>query len=116
LWNLSGDARKTFIQNFMPRFLRFFGGASISAAIAGTILYAYLFSINSPHLPAGLRFIFISVGALLGVIASIISLGVVLPMGNKLGKLQYIDARKTKEAPSDRSTPAGENELTNVVD
>ena len=115
LSNMSGEVRTTVIRFFFPRFLRLLGGSSISAVVAGMILYGYLVSINSPYLPLGWRFIFIALGAVMGIVATILSLGVIIPMGNRLLKIASPDQSKPVEIRPDRTSLVKEEDILNVI-
>lgn len=78
------EQRQSFLHSFFPRFSGLVGVSSISTVVAGTILFGYVSSIDTAIMPVGWRFIFISIGAVLGLVAIIMTLGIVLPLGNKL--------------------------------
>ncbi len=82
----STEDRREFFRSFFPRFSRLSGMSSISTVVAGTILFGYIGSLDTSIMPVGWRFIFISIGAVLGLVAVILTTGVVLPLGNKIIK------------------------------
>jgi hypothetical protein len=112
---MNGDGRVNFIRSFFPRFLKLFGGSSISAVIAGTLLFAYLESTNSPYLPTGWRFVFISIGAVMGIVAATLSLGVILPMGYRLLRVVSPDPTNPLEVRPDRTSFVKEEDILNVI-
>ena len=84
LLHSSLDERRSFLLKFLPRFLSLLSISSISTVLAGTILFGYVSSIDTAIMPVGWRFIFISIGAVLGLVGIILTLGVILPSGNKI--------------------------------
>ena len=77
LSKMSPSSRTEFIQSALPRYLRFIGGSSILAIIAGLILYAY-----TP--PSGSGLTYVQAGAVLGLVVLIIAFGILMPSGRKL--------------------------------
>ena len=90
LSKMSPTSRTEFILSALPRYLRFITGSSILAIIAGLILYGYYFATSPASSFPGLRYI--QAGALLGLVALIIALGILVPAGRKFISL-------TKQAP-----------------
>ena len=86
LQKMSVEDRRELFRSFFPRFSRLLGMSAISTVVAGTILFGYIGSVDTSIMPVGWRFIFISIGAVLGLVAAILTLGVALPMANKLSK------------------------------
>lgn len=83
LGSLNQDESRSYLHSFLPRFSRLLGGAAVSAAVAGILLFGYVTSVTTSMTPTGWRFVFVSIGALLGLIAAFLTLGVALPLASR---------------------------------
>lgn len=59
------------------------GAAAVSTAVAGVLLFGYISSLNTVLAPTGWRLSFLLIGALLGLIAAFMTLGVALPLASR---------------------------------
>lgn len=91
---------KSLFLAFFPRFSKLLGISSVSTIIAGTMLFGYVSSTDTSHLPLGWGFIFITIGAVLGLIATIITLGAILPQGSKFVNMSNSDPSDVQAASS----------------
>lgn len=112
LRSIDATARKALFCALFPKLSKLLGLSSASAILAGGIMYAYLATVDTSHVPNGLGFIFITIGAMFGLVAAIITLGAVLPQGSKLVRIMssehgYIRDSKTKEGTPDEETMLG---------
>lgn len=83
LGSLDQDQIRSYLHSFLPKFSKLLGGATVSAAVAGFFLFGYVTSVSTPMTPTGWRFVFVSIGALLGLIAALLTLGVALPLASR---------------------------------
>lgn len=80
------DERTSYLRSFFPRFSKVICAAAVSALLAGTMLIGYVTSGDTSLYPAGWRLIFVSIGAILGLIGGFLTLGVMFPMGVRIMK------------------------------
>lgn len=80
---LSREQRRTFFCSLFPRYSKLLGVSSVSTILAGTVLFGYISSVDTVRLPTSWGFVFIAIGAVLGLVGIVITLGVVLPLGSK---------------------------------
>lgn len=109
LRSLDDANRKTLFCAFFPKYSKLLGLSSGSAILAGAILYSYLSTVDIAHVPNSLGFIFLTIGAILGLIATIITLGGILPQGSKLLKIltsgsKFVMDTQTKEGTLDEAS------------
>ena len=83
LRTLNQDESGSKLRSFLPKFSRLLGAATVSAAVAGTFLFGYVTTVTSAITPTGWRLVFVFVGALLGLIAAFLTLGVALPLAGR---------------------------------
>ena len=97
LRDMSPSSKSEFIRSTLPRYFRFITGSSITALIAGLILYGYITVAATSLAPTSSGQIYIQVGAVLGLISLIFVLGFAMPAGRKLVSL----TNQTAKAPSE---------------
>jgi len=97
LRNISPAARGEFITSALPRYFRFVTGSSITAIVAGLMLYGYITSAATSPSPSSNSLISIQIGAVLGLVALIILFGVAMPAGRKLVTLTKEMAKTSDE-------------------
>ncbi|MHB1909259.1 MAG: hypothetical protein ACYCQJ_10390 [Nitrososphaerales archaeon] len=76
------DKKRAILRTMLPRISKTIGGASASTLLAGIVLFGYVGSVPG-LIPTGLRLIFITIGATLGLFAVILTLGVIVPLSSK---------------------------------
>ncbi|MDH2900756.1 MAG: hypothetical protein PXY39_07265 [archaeon] len=91
------DQKIPFYRSFLPTFSKIIGGASISTVLAGTFLFGYVSSIDTSRMPTGWNLIFISIGAVIGLVGIILTLGVILPLATKFMKQSLQDSNVSRE-------------------
>src|SRR5437667_10583524 len=64
--------------------MRFIGGSSIVAAVAGLALYAYITQVATSFAPSSSGLIYIQIGAVVTLIVLLIAFGVLIPTSRKL--------------------------------
>ena len=84
LRRMSPASRSEFILSALPPYMRFIGGSSIAAALAGVALYAYITQVATSFVPSSSGLIYIQVGAVVTVIVLLIAFGVLIPTSRKL--------------------------------
>jgi uncharacterized membrane protein len=87
LRKMSPASRSEFILSALPQYMRFIGGSSITAAIAGLALYAYITQVATSLEPSGSGTIYIQVGAVVTLIVLLIAFVVLIPTSRKLVQL-----------------------------
>lgn len=107
LGSLDEAQRRSYLHAFLPKFSKLVGGATTSAAIAGLALFGYVTSVTTSITPTGWRFIFVSVGALLGLIAAFLTLGVALPLARRFLNPRSQISNGPKYSVLDEATMAG---------
>src|SRR2546430_12550816 len=76
LRRMSPASRGEFVLSVIPSYMRFIGGSSIAAAVAGLALYAYITQVATSLAPSNSGLIFIQVGAVVTIIVLLIAFGV----------------------------------------
>ena len=84
LRKMSPASRDEFNLSVIPSYMRFVGGSSIAAAIAGLALYAYITQVATSLAPSGSGAIYIQIGAVVTLIVLLIAFGVLIPTSRKL--------------------------------
>jgi uncharacterized membrane protein len=84
LRKMSPGSRGEFVVSVIPSYLRFIGGSSIAAAVAGLALYAYITQVATSLAPSGSGAIYIQIGAVVTLIVLVIAFGVLIPTSRKL--------------------------------
>jgi uncharacterized membrane protein len=84
LRKMSPGSRGEFVVSVIPSYMRFIGGSSIAAAVAGLALYAYITQIATSLAPSGSGAIYIQIGAVVTLIVLVIAFGVLIPTSRKL--------------------------------
>jgi len=84
LRRMSPAARGEFIVSVIPSYMRFIGGSSIAAAVAGLALYAYITQIVTSLAPSNSGLVYIQAGAVVTIIVLVIAFGVLIPTSRKL--------------------------------
>jgi uncharacterized membrane protein len=87
LRKMSPASRSEFILSALPQYMRFIGGSSIAAAVAGLALYAYITQVATSLEPSGSGTIYIQVGAVVTLIVLLIAFVVLIPTSRKLVRL-----------------------------
>src|SRR5260370_19052309 len=73
LRRMSPASRGEFMLSAIPSYMRFIGGSSIAAAVAGLALYAYITQVATSFAPSSSGQIYIQVGAVVTLIVLLIS-------------------------------------------
>jgi uncharacterized membrane protein len=97
LRDMSPSSRSEFIRSTIPRYFRFITGSSITAIIAGLLLYGYIAQAGPPLALTVSGAIYVQTGAVLGLIALIFVLGFAMPAGRKLVSLMSQTAKASSE-------------------
>ena len=84
LRRMSPAARGEFVVSVIPSYMRFIGGSSIAAAVAGLALYAYITQVVTSLAPSNSGLVYIQTGAVVTVIVLVIAFGVLIPTSRKL--------------------------------
>ena len=84
LRKMSPASRGEFILSALPQYMRFIGGSSIAAAVAGLALYAYITQVSASLAPSSSGLIYIQLGAVVTIIILLIAFGVLIPTSRKL--------------------------------
>jgi len=84
LRRMSPASRGEFTLSVLPSYMRFIGGSSIAAAVAGLALYAYIAQAGPPLALSVSGLIYIQVGAVVTLIILLIAFGVLIPTSRKL--------------------------------
>jgi uncharacterized membrane protein len=84
LRKMSPASRGEFVVSVIPSYMRFIGGSSIAAAVAGLALYAYITQVATSLAPSGSGAIYIQIGAVVTLIVLVIAFGVLIPTSRKL--------------------------------
>jgi uncharacterized membrane protein len=87
LRKMSPASRGEFTLSVLPSYMRFIGGSSIAAAVAGIALYAYITKMGPPLAPSSLGLTYIQIGAVVTLIVLLIAFGVLIPTSRKLVEL-----------------------------
>lgn len=81
--NQTEGEKRAFLRSFLPKFSRVLGGASISAVVAGILLFGYISTVPTPITPSGWETIFALLGGVLGLIATLLTLAVAVPLASR---------------------------------
>lgn len=81
---MSPAARGEFTVSVIPSYMRFIGGSSIAAAVAGLALYAYITQVATSLAPSSSGLIYVQIGAVVTLIVLLIAFGVLIPTSRKL--------------------------------
>src|SRR2546427_8891156 len=84
LRRMSPASRGEFTISVLPADMRFIGGSSIAAAVAGLAVYAYITQVATALAPSGSGLIYIQIGAIVTLIVLLIAFGVLIPTSRKL--------------------------------
>jgi len=84
LRRMSPAARGEFVVSVIPSYMRFIGGSSIAAAVAGLALYAYITQVVTSLAPSSSGLVYIQAGAVMTLIVLVIAFGVLIPTSRKL--------------------------------
>ena len=84
LRRMSPAARGEFVVSVIPSYMRFIGGSSIAAAVAGLALYAYITQVVTSLAPSNSGLAYIQAGAVVTLIVLVIAFGVLIPTSRKL--------------------------------
>jgi uncharacterized membrane protein len=87
LRKMSPASRSEFILSALPQYMRFIGGSSIAAAVAGLALYAYITQVATTLAPSSSGTIYIQIGAVVTLIVLLIAFVVLIPTSRKLVQL-----------------------------
>jgi uncharacterized membrane protein len=104
---MSPSSRGEFIVSVIPSYMRFIGGSSIAAAVAGLALYAYITQVETSLAPSGSGAIYIQVGAVVTLIVLLIAFGVLIPTSRKL-----VELLKRSQKPA---APGGDSAISAQV-
>src|SRR5438445_7289490 len=81
---MSPASRGEFTLSVLPSYMRFIGGSSIAAAVAGLALYAYIIQIDPPLAPSNSGLTYIQIGAVVTLVVLLIAFGILLPTDSYL--------------------------------
>jgi uncharacterized membrane protein len=96
LRKMSVASRGEFTISVLPAYMRFIGGSSIVAAVAGLGLYAYITQVATSLSPSSSGLMYIQLGAVVTLIVLVIAFGILIPTSRKLvGVLKQLQ----KESP-----------------
>lgn len=84
LRRMSPTSRGEFTVSMLPSYMRFIGGSSIGAAVAGLALYAYITQVATSLAPSNSGLPYIQVGAVVTLIVLLIAFGILIPTSRKL--------------------------------
>ena len=84
LRKMSPASRGEFVVSVLPSYMRFIGGSSAAAAIAGLALYAYITQFATSLAPSNSGLPYIQAGAVVTLIVLIIAFGILIPTTRKL--------------------------------
>jgi uncharacterized membrane protein len=84
LRRMSPASRGEFILSALPSYMRFIGGSSIAAAVAGLAVYAYITQAATSLAPTSSGLMYIQIGAVVTLIVLLITFGVLIPTSRKL--------------------------------
>jgi uncharacterized membrane protein len=98
LRKMSAATRGEFVLSVIPSYMRFIGGSSIAAAVAGLALYAYITQVATSLSPSSSGLIYIQIGAVVTLIVLLIAFGVLIPTSRKLVAL--LKQSQKQAAPS----------------
>ena len=84
LRRMSPTSRGEFLLSALPSYMRFIGGSSITAAVAGLALYAYITQVATSLAPSSSGQVYIQIGAVVTLIVLLIAFGVLIPTSRKL--------------------------------
>jgi uncharacterized membrane protein len=84
LRKMSLASRGEFTLSVLPAYMRFIGGASAAAAIAGLALYAYVTQVATSLGPSSSGLIYIQIGAVVTLTILLIAFGILIPTSRKL--------------------------------
>src|SRR5260370_35625906 len=84
LRRMSPAARGEFVLSVIPSYMRFIGGSSIAAAVAGLALYAYINQSATSLAPSSSGLIYVQICAVVTLIVLLIAFGVLIPTSRKL--------------------------------
>ena len=87
LRRMSPTSRSEFLLSALPSYMRFIGGSSITAAVAGLALYAYITQVATSLAPSSSGQVYIQIGAVVTLIVLLIAFGVLIPTSRKLVRL-----------------------------
>jgi uncharacterized membrane protein len=104
LRKMSPASRGEFITSALPQYMRFIGGSSIAAAVAGLALYAYITQVATSFEPSGSGLIYIQIGSVVTVIVLLIAFVILIPTSRKLVQL----LKQSPIAPSADSAMSAE--------
>jgi uncharacterized membrane protein len=97
LRTMSPAARGEFVTATLPRYFRFVGGSSITAVVAGLVLYGYITQAATSLAPIGSGQISLQIGVIIALVALIVLFGLGMPAGRKMVSL----AKQMGKGPSD---------------
>jgi hypothetical protein len=100
LGKISPGSRAEFIIATLPLLARFVAAVSTGAVLAGVVLFGYETRIAPSLAPSSLGTIFIEAGAVVGLIAYVLAIGVAFPTANRLVKMlkQPKEGEKTESS------------------
>ena len=108
LRRMSPAARGEFVVSVIPSYMRFIGGSSIAAAVAGLALYAYITQVVTSLAPSNSGLVYIQAGAVVTIIVLVIAFGVLIPTSRKLvGLLKQSQKQGTPGNDSEMSAQVG---------
>ncbi len=106
LRRMSPAARGEFVLSVIPSYMRFIGGSSIAAAVAGLALYAYITQVATSLAPSSSGLIYVQIGAVVTLIVLLIAFGVLIPTSRKLVELLK---------PQKQAAPGGDSAMSAQV-
>ncbi len=99
LRSMSPASRSEFVTSALPRYFNFIRASSITAVVAGLILYFYISQAATSLAPSSSGWIPIQIGIGLAIVALIVVFGVAMPAGTKLVTL----SKQMAKAPDEKT-------------
>lgn len=101
LSHMDSSGRAEFLSKVIPRYTRYVMATSLTAVVFGVALYGYAFE-YAKNLPSGVALSLLQAGALVGLVALIVSLGLVIPTARTMGRMLN-DGKSGAPAPEGRA-------------
>jgi hypothetical protein len=86
LSSMEPGGRAEVLRKIIPRYTRYVVATSLTAVIFGVALYGYAFE-YSKNLPVGVALYLLQAGALVGLIALVVALGLVIPTARTISRM-----------------------------
>lgn len=108
---MAPSSRSEFMISVLPRYTNFVAASAVTAIVAGVLLFGYITQYATSLAPSGAGLILLEAGAILGLIAFIIALGVAFPAARRLEavlkKMRSASQASTQTPTQSAPDPAG---------